>query len=83
MLGIDDNMSGPERHGFVTSSYGRGLDEAGLFYQATAARSTVVSTGVNTADPGYLQRQLSKFMADVYVDDKMNVVNHEGVVIKL
>lgn len=83
MLGINNNMSGPERHGFVTSSYGRGLDEAGLFYQATAARSTVVSTGVNTADPGYLQRQLSKFMADVYVDDKMNIVNHEGVVIKL
>lgn len=83
MFGLDESVSGPEQRGFVISSYGRGLDEAGLFYQATAARSTVVSTGVNTADPGYLQRQLSKFMADVYVDDKMNVVNHEGVVIKL
>lgn len=81
MYGMSDMYTSAEKHGFVTTSYGRGLDEAGMFYQATAARSTIINTGVNTADPGYLQRQLSKFMADVYVDEDMEVINHDGVVI--
>lgn len=76
MIGIPKDSIDPEDKGFVTSSYSKGLTQKELFYQATAARATIVSTGVNTADPGYLQRQLSRFMADVYTDSDGNVINH-------
>lgn len=81
MFGMRSNATIAEKKGFVTSSYGQGLDEAGLYFQATAARSTIINTGVNTADPGYLQRQLSKFMADVVTDDECHVLNHDSVII--
>lgn len=81
IIGVDQSSIDPEDKGFVRSSYSRGLNQKELFYQATAARATIVSTGVNTADPGYLQRQLSRYMADVHTDSEGNVINHAGMVI--
>lgn len=50
---------------FCTRSYMRGLTPTEFFGHQMAAREGVVSTGVGTANTGYLNRRACKIMADL------------------
>ena len=50
---------------FCNSSYSSGLTPEEFFGHQMAAREGVVSTGVSTANTGYLNRRACKIMADV------------------
>jgi DNA-directed RNA polymerase beta' subunit len=50
---------------FCNDSYSKGLRPDEFFGHQMAAREGVVSTGVSTADTGYLNRKACKIMADL------------------
>lgn len=50
---------------FCNDSYSKGLRPEEFFGHQMAAREGVVSTGVSTADTGYLNRRACKIMADL------------------
>lgn len=51
-------------HGFVASSYARGLRPHELFYHAMGGREGLIDTAVCTAVTGYLQRRTVKGLED-------------------
>ena len=53
---------------FCENSYSSGLTPQEFFGHQMAAREGVVSTGVNTASTGYLNRRVCTILADVYTD---------------
>lgn len=79
--GRQESLGDDDSKGFVTDCYSRGLSSTSAYYQATAARATIINTGVNTADPGYLYHQLSKFMSGVKVEYDGSVTNHDGTLL--
>ena len=50
---------------FCHDSYSKGLNPEEFFGHQMAAREGVVSTGVSTADTGYINRRACKIMADL------------------
>ena len=57
-----------ESHGFVASSYTRGLGPAEMFFHNMAGREGIVDTSVKTADTGYLQRRIMKALETINVE---------------
>ena len=51
---------------FCENSYSSGLTPEEFFGHQMAAREGVVSTGVNSASTGYLNRRVCTILADVY-----------------
>lgn len=54
--------------GFVTSSFGSGLDPHEFFAHAMAGREGIVETAVKTGESGYAQRRMVKALEDVIVN---------------
>ncbi len=53
--------------GFVRNSFMSGLDRW-FFFQVMAGREGMINTAIKTADTGYIQRKLVKFMEDIKVE---------------
>jgi len=54
--------------GFVTSSFGSGLDPHEFFAHAMAGREGITETAVKTGESGYAQRRMVKALEDVIVN---------------
>ncbi len=64
-IAIGQQYVGGREGTFCNRSYSRGLTPEEFFGHQMAAREGVVSTGVSTANTGYLNRRACKIMADL------------------
>ncbi len=58
---------GADAHGFVKSSYKKGLNPTEFFFHAIGGREGLVDTAVRTSQSGYLQRRLINALQDLEV----------------
>ena len=66
-LSLGQQYIGGKEGIFCERPYSRGLTPKEFFGHQMAAREGVVSTGVSTANTGYLNRRACKIMADLKV----------------
>ncbi len=59
---------GPEAHGFVKSSYFRGLKPFEYFFGAITGRDSLMDTALRTPKSGYLYRRLVSALQDLKVE---------------
>ena len=58
----------PFARGFCANSFMSGLNPMEFFFQVMAGREGIINTAIKTADTGYIQRKLIKFMEDIKVE---------------
>lgn len=58
----------PFSRGFAKNSLSTGLDPHEFFFAAQGGREGLVDTSVNTAQTGFLEHQLVKFLEDITID---------------
>lgn len=67
--------------GTCESSYVKGLNPKEFFIHQKAAREGVVTTGVSTADTGYINRKGCKIMGDVFLDESTGCIyDNAGII---
>lgn len=59
---------GPEAHGFIKSSYFKGLKPTEFFFGAIAGRDSLMDTALRTPKSGYLYRRLVSALQDLKVE---------------
>jgi len=69
-------------HGFVRNSFRSGLTPDEYFNHAASGRDGVISKGIKTAEPGYIQRKFIKSMEGVHVAYDGTVRNENGVIVQ-
>ncbi|VEL34044.1 unnamed protein product [Protopolystoma xenopodis] len=72
----------PEAKGFVGNSFFSGLTPSEFFFHAMSGREGLTDTAVKTADTGYMQRRLVKFLEDLAVNYDGTVRDSRGDVIQ-
>lgn len=75
-------QDGVESEGFVTSSYFSGLKPHEMFYHSQMGREGVVRTGISTADTGYNQRMMVKFMEGITIKDDGSVRDSDDTIVQ-
>ena len=65
---FDEGCNSVESHGFVRSSYVKGLNSSEMFFHNQSGREGIVDTSVKTADTGYLQRRIMKALETITVE---------------
>ena len=65
---FDHGCNSVESHGFVRSSYVKGLNSSEMFFHNQSGREGIVDTSVKTADTGYLQRRIMKALETITVE---------------
>ncbi len=58
----------PEAHGFIKSSFIKGLRPDEFFFQAVTGRDSLMDTGLRTPKSGYLYRRLANALQDLRVE---------------
>ena len=58
----------PEARGFCKNSFSTGMSPSEFFFHAQGGREGLIDTAVNTAQTGFLQHQLIKYMEDITTD---------------
>ncbi len=76
-----DDLS-PEAHGFVKSSFRRGLTPVEFFFHAMGGREGLVDTAVRTSSSGYMQRRLINALQDIKVEYDGTVRDASGRIIQ-
>lgn len=61
--------------GFCHNSFLKGLNPMEFFFQVMAGREGIINTAIKTADTGYIQRKLIKFLEDIKVEYDGSVRN--------
>jgi DNA-directed RNA polymerase subunit A' len=72
----DDTITRDDKYkarGFVSSSFGKGLDPHEFFAHAMAGREGIVETAVKTGESGYAQRRMIKALEDMVVSYNRSV----------
>ncbi|VDQ10092.1 unnamed protein product [Trichobilharzia regenti] len=72
----------PEAKGFVGNSFYSGLSPSEFFFHAMSGREGLTDTAVKTADTGYMQRRLVKFLEDLAVAYDNTVRDSRGDIIQ-
>ncbi|KAF8563861.1 hypothetical protein P879_06895 [Paragonimus westermani] len=72
----------PEAKGFVGNSFYSGLTPSEFFFHAMSGREGLTDTAVKTADTGYMQRRLVKFLEDLAVAYDNTVRDSRGDIIQ-
>ncbi|VDO71417.1 unnamed protein product [Schistosoma curassoni] len=72
----------PEAKGFVGNSFYSGLSPSEFFFHAMSGREGLTDTAVKTADTGYMQRRLVKFLEDLAVAYDDTVRDSRGDIIQ-
>ena len=68
-------------HGFIKSSFRRGLDPIEFYFHAMGGREGLVNASVRTAHSGYMQRRLVNAMQDLKSNKNGLVIdNHDNVI---
>lgn len=68
----------PRNTGFVTSSYTSGLTPLEMFYHSQMGREGIIRTSISTADTGYTQRTLIKFLEGLNVHEDGTIRDSDG-----
>lgn len=72
----------PFARGFCRNSFVSGLNPMEFFFQVMAGREGIINTAIKTADTGYVQRKLIKFMEDIKVEYDGTVRNANDKIIQ-
>jgi DNA-directed RNA polymerase subunit A' len=72
----------PEAHGFIRSSYKKGLTPIEFFYGSITGRDSLMDTALRTPKSGYLYRRLANAMQDVHVENDGTVRDATGKIIQ-
>ncbi|KER28623.1 hypothetical protein T265_04576 [Opisthorchis viverrini] len=72
----------PEAKGFVGNSFYSGLTPSEFFFHAMSGREGLTDTAVKTADTGYMQRRLIKFLEDLTIAYDNTVRDSRGDIIQ-
>jgi DNA-directed RNA polymerase II subunit RPB1 len=72
----------PFARGYCYNSFISGLNPMEFFFQVMAGREGIINTAIKTADTGYTQRKLIKFLEDVKVEYDGTVRNANNKVIQ-
>ncbi|CAH8459699.1 unnamed protein product [Dicrocoelium dendriticum] len=72
----------PEAKGFVGNSFYSGLTPSEFFFHAMSGREGLTDTAVKTADTGYMQRRLVKFLEDLTVAYDNTVRDSRGDIVQ-
>ncbi|MDD3421413.1 MAG: DNA-directed RNA polymerase subunit A' [Methanocellales archaeon] len=73
---------GADAHGFVKSSYKKGLSPIEFFFHAMGGREGLVDTAVRTSQSGYLQRRLINALQDLEVKYDGTVRETRGQIVQ-
>ena len=73
---------GAEAHGFVESSYKRGLTPTEFFFHSIGGREGLVDTAIRTSQSGYLQRRLVNALQDLEVKYDGTVRETRGMIVQ-
>jgi len=79
-FGPDD--LGAKAHGFISSSYKRGLDPIEFFFHAMGGRESLTDTAMRTPKSGYLQRRLINAGQDIKVETDGTVRDNTKTIIQ-
>jgi DNA-directed RNA polymerase beta' subunit len=64
---VEPGSKDPRDRGYVTSSFGSGLELKEFFFHSQGGREGLTDTAINTSETGFLQHQIIKSAEDVYV----------------
>lgn len=73
---------GPAARGFVKNNYVRGLTPTEVFAHAGAGRDGLASTGLRTADSGYLHKKMARKLEDLRTCSDGTVRDSSGRVVQ-
>ncbi|WP_153232543.1 hypothetical protein [Methanocaldococcus vulcanius] len=73
---------GARSHGFVRSSYKKGLSPTEFFFHAMGGREGLVDQAVRTAQSGYMQRRLINALQDLKTEFDETVRDSRGIMIQ-
>jgi len=73
---------GTKAHGFIRSSYKKGLDPIEFFFHAMGGRESLTDTAMRTPKSGYLQRRLINAGQDIRVEYDKTVRDNTGLIIQ-
>ncbi|ADC70330.1 DNA-directed RNA polymerase subunit A' [Methanocaldococcus sp. FS406-22] len=73
---------GAKSHGFVRSSYKKGLSPTEFFFHAMGGREGLVDQAVRTAQSGYMQRRLINALQDLKTEFDGTVRDSRGIMIQ-
>ena len=73
----------PEARGFIKNSFLSGLNGYEFFINASAGREGLIDTAINTAQTGYIQRQLIKGLEDLSIKYDNTNRNASGTIIQM
>ncbi|MDI6903270.1 MAG: DNA-directed RNA polymerase subunit A' [Methanocellales archaeon] len=79
---FDEGDLGADAHGFVKSSYKKGLSPIEFFFHAMGGREGLVDTAVRTSQSGYLQRRLINALQDLEVKYDGTVRETRGLIVQ-
>jgi DNA-directed RNA polymerase II subunit RPB1 len=72
----------PQSHGFIESSYRKGLTPSEHFFHAMSGREGVIDTACKTAKSGYMQRKFIKALENCITKADGSVRNSDGSIIQ-
>lgn len=72
----------PKAHGFIASSFKKGLSPIEYFFHAMGGRETLVDTAIRTGRSGYFQRRIINALLDLKVDKNKAVRDSKGNIIQ-
>ncbi|WP_456419118.1 DNA-directed RNA polymerase subunit A' [Methanocaldococcus infernus] len=73
---------GARAHGFVRSSYKKGLSPTEFFFHAIGGREGLVDQAVRTAQSGYMQRRLINALQDLKSEFDFTVRDSRGIIVQ-
>jgi DNA-directed RNA polymerase subunit A' len=72
----------PEAHGFIRSSFKKGLSPVEFFYGSITGRDSLMDTALRTPKSGYLYRRLANAMQDLKVEYDNTVRDATGKIVQ-
>ena len=72
----------PEAHGFIRSSYKKGLSPTEFFFGSITGRDSLMDTALRTPKSGYLYRRLANAMQDLKVEYDNTVRDATGKIVQ-
>nr|UXY86912.1 RNA polymerase III largest subunit [Cryptomonas paramecium] len=72
----------PEDDGFIVHSFQEGLNSKNFFLHTMAGREGLIDTAIKTAQTGYIQRRLIKFLEDIICSYDFSTRTADGRLIR-
>lgn len=72
----------PTSHGFVRSSFQKGIDPIEFFFEVMKGREGIMDSSLKTRVSGYMQRRLVSALQDIKVGEDYHVRDSSGTIIQ-